>query len=70
LKKLKLNIETITILTDEQGALVNGATTNICWAVSGYITGKIIDKMIETATQPSDAPAYSNATNCTRNQLC
>ena len=39
--------ETISRLNTNEMGNVKGGSTNVCWAVGGYITGKIVDIIIE-----------------------
>ncbi|MFA8299689.1 MAG: class I lanthipeptide [Hyphomicrobiales bacterium] len=62
---LQLKKETIAQLNSTEMNYVNGGsdTGNICWAVTSYVVTKVVDKIIEIATDrceklssPCDGP--------------
>lgn len=62
LKKLSLNKETIVNLNDHEMNQIHGGgtTTNPCWAISGYITGKIADRIYDWYMKSKKPDVYVN----------
>ncbi len=69
LKKLVLKKEEIVNLNDMEmknvmgGGTFTATSSNPCWAVGSYITGKIVDYIIDTANDYFNKPKYESKTS-------
>ena len=50
-KKLSLNKETVVVLGKSEMINVKGGSSNICWAIGGYLGGKLIDALVDAYTE-------------------